>query len=107
MTSMPRPGSEVTTKIKLYYGTSRKSGLDIFSDGLWKLKPPGLTMVDSIDLAKSECGTDGVILELDVHRYLELTDKGEGVFMFEIPASEEECYYEIEGINILGVLDFD
>ena len=104
MVSMPPPKLKVIQK--LYYATSHESGLRIFNDHCWELKPPGLRMVDSIDLAKSECGTDGVILELDVDRHLELKDKGGGVFIYELDV-EEEHYYYIEGIKILGVLDSD
>jgi hypothetical protein len=94
--------------LTLYHGTSLGNALDIFNTGLWLIgtsSPRAVWFGNNIDIARKYSKSTGAIVVVNVDRDVKLTNRGGGVYIYEVPyAVPHEEYYEIKGLRPAGVL---
>ena len=68
--------------------------------------PSAVWMGESFTTAKAYAGTNAGIVVIGVDPRVNLTSRGAGVFIYEIPdARPKEEYFQIPGLRPVGVLD--
>ena len=100
------------THKRLYHGTTHEAALEIYNTKLWLIgpsQPYAVWMGDDLNIAHGYSGSSGAIVEIDADPDLKLTDRGGGVFIYEIPqvTKSQKEYYTIPGLNPIGVLDYN
>jgi len=93
----------------LYHGTSLQNAFEIYNSGMWLIghsQPPAVWMTDNFAVASSYIkGTGGIVI-ISVTPWVRLTNRGTGVFIYEIPYARPWAeYYQIQGLRPVGVLD--
>ena len=93
----------------LYHGTSLQNAFEIYNSGMWLIgysRPPAVWMSDNLVLASCYIkGTGGIVI-ISVAPWIRLTNRGAGVFTYEIPNAQPWVeYYQIQGLRPVGVLD--
>jgi len=93
----------------LYHGTSLQSAFEIHNSGMWLVgnsQPPAVWMTDNFAVASSYIKGTGGIVVISVSPSIRLTNRGMGVFIYEIPYAQPWAeYYQIQGLKPVGVLD--
>jgi hypothetical protein len=91
-----------------YHGTSLGNALDIYRTGLWLIgpaSPRGVYIGDTVDIARQYAGSSGGIVVIDIDPGVQLTDRGGGIYVCEVPGvTPNHDYYRIEGLLPVGVL---
>jgi len=69
-------------------------------------RPPAVWMADNFAVASGYIkGTGGIVI-ISVAPWIRLTNRGAGVFTYEIPNAQPWVeYYQIQGLRPVGVLD--
>ena len=114
LTSSFKSGYSIATKIQpttLYHGTTLTNALEIYRTHLWlvgKSKPPAVWMGNRIEIAKKYSGTGkkAAIVVVQVDSDLNLSNRGNGVFILEIPgAKPNEEYHQVDGLKPIDVIN--
>jgi len=94
---------------KFFHGTTMPSALEILKTGLWLVgdpKPRGIYITDDFDLAKHYAEKNGGIVIISVSSFVKLTDRGNRIFVYEIPGAQPLAdYYSPSGISPVGIFD--
>jgi hypothetical protein len=102
----PSPGVPPST---LCHGTTLENAIEIFMTNLWLIgdsPPPAVWMVDDTSKAKIYAGDNGAIVVINVAPWVQLTNRGGGIYIYEIPeAIPHREYYRIPGLVPVAVLD--
>jgi len=84
----------------LYHGTSLQNAFEIYYSGMWLIghsQPPAVWMTDNFAVASGYIkGTGGIVI-ISVAPWIRLTNRGAGVFTYEIPNAQPWVeYYQIQ-----------
>ena len=94
---------------ELYHGTTLQNAFDIYNTGLWLVgtsRPRAVWMADRFRKARGYAGNNGGVVVMRVNSNLKLTNRYLGVYIYKIPnAKPNKEYYQIPGLNPVGVLD--
>ncbi len=94
---------------RLYHGSSLEKVTEIFRTHLFLVgesTPPAFWMADTPQKTRSYCGNNGGILVIDVVSGAPLTDRGGGIYIYEIKGAQPyQEYYEIPHLRPVAVLD--
>lgn len=103
---LPQPQS---FQMRLYHGSSIESVTEIFRTHLFLVghaRPPAFWMADTPERTRQYCGSSGGILVIDVVPGTPLTNRGGGVYIYEIKGAQPyQDYYEIPYLRPVAVLD--
>ena len=92
----------------LYHGTSLQNAFEIYNSGMWLIgysRPPAVWMTDNFAVASGYIKGTGAIVIISVAPWVRLTNRGAGVFIYEIPYAQPWAeYYHIQGLKPVGVL---
>lgn len=104
----PRPHPHFFN-MRLYHGSTIENVTEIFRTRLFLVgesKPPAFWMADTPQKTRSYCGGNGGILVIDVVPGAPLTNRGGGVYIYEIKGAEPyKEYYQIPHLRPVKVLD--
>ena len=93
----------------LYHGTTLQNAFEIYYSGLWMVGgsfPPAVWMGDNIFIAQGYARVNGGIVVIKVDPWVRLTNKGGGVYIYEIPGAVPRSeYYKVQGLTPVGVLN--
>jgi len=94
---------------RLYHGSSLEKVAEIFRTHLFLVgnaRPPAFWMADAPEKTREYCGNNGGILEIKVVPGTPLTNRGGGVYIYEIRGAQPyQDYYEIPYLRPVAVLD--
>ena len=108
------PGAATSTSTQtqtrqLYHGTSRRNAREIYNTGFWLVgesEPHGVYITDKFEVAKQYSGNSGAIVVIRVDSKVRLTDRSNGIYLYEVPdAVPFDLYHKIEGLEPVNILD--
>jgi hypothetical protein len=90
----------------LCHGTSIENAIAIHDTRLWLIGPTRkLWMTDNIEIAKQYSKTNGGIVIINVDPSLKLSNRGGGIYTYDIPdALPFKEYYRFEGLKAIAVV---
>ena len=95
----------------LYHGTSLQKAFEIYYSGLWMVGnsfPSAVWMGDNLSIAQGYAGGNGGIVVIKVDPWVKLTNRGGGVYIYQIPgATPRSEYYKVQGLTSVGVLNIN
>ena len=106
---IPRMAPPRLNPTRLYHGSTLENVTEIFRTHLFLVgnsKPPAFWMADTPQKTRSYCGSDGGILVIGVVVGTPLTNRGGGVYIFEIQGAQPyRERYQIPYLVPVAILD--